>query len=692
MAFDELPPDPYKLLGVAKDAKLPEIRSAHRKLVLKCHPDKVQDAALKAIKQDEFQKVQQAYELLSDDHRRLQYDEQVKLHALRKEMGRGSATPRSNPFEYEVKNAEPRSTTYTYTRPTPKSAPRETTKVYPQQQRPSSYEDVAYESVRHPKKSASYESADRDQKTKSRSREEERARDSRRHEEDERARAKWEKDSKRAAYGDKKKRSDKEKKRGVEEKHSSRAAYVEEDSSDDYRAERERAAKEKSRQERHRVEEDIRNRNEAARAEAAREAARNTENIRQAPLTPKWDDHKEYAAQYMQAARRKAVPAPAADDFHSRPLPRAESFAAPDMKFNIRYAVPPQPTAAYPLSDDEAPRRSSASRPSKRAPENPPTSRGKDVPKSSSKEKEREREREKEKKRSGRSQSRSRDYPHIVEPPSPPPLPKQKAPTLQTHSSAPPIIPGYTTRKEPDRAKTQDYPRSKDPSVPPLPRAATFQSGDRGPDRSTQRGSRLKKTVDYSSDSDSEAPVYTSHRHSHSPAPIRRREAPEPTRYIIDNGRSVPISTRGPHRSEMRGIDDEVPYVPRDRSESPHGTARHPRTGERPSIPRAGSGGTRQAPNRSNSQTYFSTPPTAPEPVIREARPKMPPRESNHTRGDPAPAGPYFEQVKYATPYRPEDVIYNNDYRRSSDPNHHPHAARDYAYASPPVRNERVYA
>src|SRR6266536_1208610 len=103
-----LPPDPYIALGVSKDAKLPEIRSAHRKLVLKCHPDKVQDAALKAIKQDEFQKVQQAYELLTDDTKRLQYDEQVKLFELRKEMSRGNPTARSNPFEYEIRTAEPR--------------------------------------------------------------------------------------------------------------------------------------------------------------------------------------------------------------------------------------------------------------------------------------------------------------------------------------------------------------------------------------------------------------------------------------------------------------------------------------------------------------------------------------------------------------------------------------------------------
>src|ERR1700710_1820397 len=94
-----LPPDPYKALGVTKDATLPEIRSAHRKLVLKCHPDKVQAAALKPIKQDEFQKVQQAYELLSDDTRRVQYDEQFKLFELRREMGRGgNPTSRANPF------------------------------------------------------------------------------------------------------------------------------------------------------------------------------------------------------------------------------------------------------------------------------------------------------------------------------------------------------------------------------------------------------------------------------------------------------------------------------------------------------------------------------------------------------------------------------------------------------------------
>ncbi|KAL2211847.1 heat shock protein DnaJ, partial [Sarocladium strictum] len=69
-----LPENPYEILGVSKDAQLPEIRSAHRKRVLKCHPDKVQDPALKAEKQNEFQRVQQAYELLSDENEREKYD------------------------------------------------------------------------------------------------------------------------------------------------------------------------------------------------------------------------------------------------------------------------------------------------------------------------------------------------------------------------------------------------------------------------------------------------------------------------------------------------------------------------------------------------------------------------------------------------------------------------------------------
>ncbi len=110
-----LPPDPWKILGVDKAADKSEVRSAYKKLVLKCHPDKVQDPTLKAQKQEEFQKVQQAYELLNDDNERSKYEEQVKIMELRKQaammaknMPNSSAT-RTPPrhMAFEIRTAGP---------------------------------------------------------------------------------------------------------------------------------------------------------------------------------------------------------------------------------------------------------------------------------------------------------------------------------------------------------------------------------------------------------------------------------------------------------------------------------------------------------------------------------------------------------------------------------------------------------
>ncbi|KAL1297124.1 hypothetical protein AAFC00_004702 [Neodothiora populina] len=81
-----LPPDPYAGLGVEKDATAAQIKSIYRKLVLKCHPDKVTDPALKAKAADDFHRIQQAYEILSDQDRRTRYDAQVKLAALRRDV------------------------------------------------------------------------------------------------------------------------------------------------------------------------------------------------------------------------------------------------------------------------------------------------------------------------------------------------------------------------------------------------------------------------------------------------------------------------------------------------------------------------------------------------------------------------------------------------------------------------------
>lgn len=78
-----LPSDPYKALNVPKDATTAQIKAVYRKLVLTCHPDKVQDESAKAQAADRFHQVQQAYEILSDEQKRKSYDDRVKLAELR---------------------------------------------------------------------------------------------------------------------------------------------------------------------------------------------------------------------------------------------------------------------------------------------------------------------------------------------------------------------------------------------------------------------------------------------------------------------------------------------------------------------------------------------------------------------------------------------------------------------------------
>ena len=63
--------DLYKDLGVAKDASQSDIKKAYRKLALKYHPDKNPDDA---SAEEKFKEAAEAYEVLSDDTKRQQYD------------------------------------------------------------------------------------------------------------------------------------------------------------------------------------------------------------------------------------------------------------------------------------------------------------------------------------------------------------------------------------------------------------------------------------------------------------------------------------------------------------------------------------------------------------------------------------------------------------------------------------------
>lgn len=63
--------DYYEILGVERDAQLPEIKSAYRKLAIRYHPDK---NAADPVAAEKFKEASEAYSVLSDSEKRSRYD------------------------------------------------------------------------------------------------------------------------------------------------------------------------------------------------------------------------------------------------------------------------------------------------------------------------------------------------------------------------------------------------------------------------------------------------------------------------------------------------------------------------------------------------------------------------------------------------------------------------------------------
>src|SRR5215831_711886 len=97
--------DYYKILGVARTADEKEIKSAYRKLARKYHPD-VNPGDKSA--ESKFKEISEAYDILSDEKKRSQYDsmgEQWK--AFSRAGGATSGGPRSPGFDFDFGGSSP---------------------------------------------------------------------------------------------------------------------------------------------------------------------------------------------------------------------------------------------------------------------------------------------------------------------------------------------------------------------------------------------------------------------------------------------------------------------------------------------------------------------------------------------------------------------------------------------------------
>lgn len=628
-----LPPCPYTVLGVSKDAQIPEIRTAYRKLVLKCHPDKVQDPKLKAEKQDEFQRVQQAYELLGNEDERAKYDDQVKLMELQKQRRAAAEANSSSPRtptqhqHFNIRTAEPRPDSFK-TKSSSRPSPHTGAKMYsPQPASSRSYEDDAtrfFDEVRSARRQASYDDkpSRRDEERERERERSDRDRTRRKKEEAEekerslRAAAAAEKEARRNEKKRAEKAQEKERKREAEEKRRHKSPYVEPYDDDEYRiskSERKKSTSSttKKHDDREKSERQQRIKEEVGERERDRDRERERERERERTVAQEEDEAPPLdkttkdilnAVRYMTSARQKA---------HPTTLNRSQTYHEPS--YNVRYAEPPaavptpptaqnSPFAPPPISiEEDKPRRSSAKASARRSSDTP-RARDKSSHKKSS---------------SGPREQPVPTNPIVIDGASP-----RIAQQFAKAGTTPPAVPESPPRKTHlPRSHTEDF--SRTPPQPPLSRSQTYHySAEPEPrmadSRMDPRGrsrSRLQpQVVDEDSD-DSERDWDHRRRRDRrhktsSPQPIPADYPPPSsrTRYSVNNGRTVPMP------SEQAYYREESSPPPR---------------------------------KSSKSGAYYTS----------HARPSLPPRDGTYNSSG---GGAYYSSVKTGKVFSSEDVQYTN--------------------------------
>jgi len=76
--------DYYRVLGVSIDAEQAEIKKAFRQLALRYHPDHNPQSQSQAA--EKFKEINEAYQVLGDEHKRRQYDYLIALSQHRQKF------------------------------------------------------------------------------------------------------------------------------------------------------------------------------------------------------------------------------------------------------------------------------------------------------------------------------------------------------------------------------------------------------------------------------------------------------------------------------------------------------------------------------------------------------------------------------------------------------------------------------